>query len=163
MQKRSSALYFILISHSFLRVIFPTLQENFSVPGPAYASAQTHGGEQSSQHGREMPWKDSPSGVVETGWSEKLKCKRKCKGSKKNLEDSTRRSCMRLRGSNNRWDIRIVPLYSFASGLWFLSRLQPFWIRNCLKYYFCTMHWASQHSSDTNNHSTEAGIYLARL
>lgn len=65
--------------------------------------------------------------------------------------------------SNNRWDIRIAPLYSFASALWFPSRLQPFWSETVLNAFFCTMHWAFQHLSNTNNHSTEAGVYLARL
>lgn len=83
----------------------------------------------------EMPWRGSPSGVVETGWSGKNKRRRKYRESEKKAEDCTPTW---LHKTESRWDMRVVPLCSYfpSCRLWYPSRLQAFWIRDCNTLYY---------------------------
>lgn len=98
-----------------------------------------HGGEQRSQRSTEMPWRGRPSGL-HWDWTvrkkKKSRSERKWKERKKDAEDCIPGCYTGLRGGNSRQDKRVVPLCSYflSCPLWCPSRLQAFWVRDCLLY-----------------------------
>lgn len=75
---------------------------------------------------------------IETGLSGKKKSRseRKWKERKKDAEECIVGCYTGLRGGNSRQDKRVVPLCSYflSCPLWCPSRLQAFWVRDCLLY-----------------------------